>query len=488
MERGVINRLSSGIQGLDELLHGGYIAERMYLVLGGPGTGKTLLGGSFLADGLDRGENVLVINGEESREELLVNAARVGVDLGDADFLDLGPDSGFFSEERSYEIVNPRDISDDRLVEAIREAIEEFDPRRVLIDPISQLKSIEPTEYQYRKRIISFMRFLRERGTTVLVTQTPAGEHSDLKSLSDGIIRLRYSENGRRIGIRKHRVESTPDGSHGMQIRDDGIDVFPSLVPASHDREFEPKQIFSGIDGLDTLIGGGLERGTVTIISGPTGIGKSTTATEFLETAASEGVSGLIYLFEENADTFVHRSEALGIPVTELQERNLLTVEEVEPLAMSPEEFAQQVRTNVEQRNVEFVVIDGTDGYKQSLHGERANTTRRLHALTRYLRNMNVSVILTDEISQVTGLAQPTSENISYLGDNIIFMNYIERDGHIERVIGMLKKRVGKFEDTLRLFTFTDDGIEVGSPMTDVRGILEGTPELIEEPPSRHAD
>ena len=488
MERGVINRLSSGIQGLDELLHGGYIAERMYLVLGGPGTGKTLLGGSFLADGLDRGENVLVINGEESREELLVNAARVGGDLGDADFLDLGPDSGFFSEERAYQVVTPRDISGDRLVEAIREAIEEFDPRRVLIDPISQLKSIEPTEYQYRKRIISFMRFLRERGTTVLVTQTPAGEHSDLKSLSDGIIRLRYSENGRRIGIRKHRAESTPDGSHGMQIRDDGIDVFPSLVPASHDREFEPKQISSGIDGLDTLIGGGLERGTVTIISGPTGIGKSTTATEFLETAASEGVSGLIYLFEENDDTFVHRSEALGIPVTELQERNLLTVEEVEPLAMSPEEFAQQVRTNVEQRNVEFVVIDGTDGYKQSLHGERANTTRRLHALTRYLRNMNVSVILTDEISQVTGLAQPTSENISYLGDNIIFMNYIERDGHIERVVGMLKKRVGKFEDTLRLFTFTDDGIEVGSPMTDVRGILEGTPELIEEPPSRHAD
>ncbi|MFC3478880.1 ATPase domain-containing protein [Halobacterium litoreum] len=481
MDDGSLSRYSSGISGLDALLGGGYISERMYLVLGRPGTGKTILGMSFLETGLRNGENVLYIHGEESREEILVNAARVGIDLADADFLDLGPDSEFFSEDRTYELVDPRDIADDRFVEDIRERIEALDPNRVLLDPISQLEALEPSKHQYRKRIISFMRFLRERGTTVVATETmEPGQHSEIESLSDGVVELERGDTGRRVAVPKHRGVETPNGTHGLEIRGEGIEVFPALVPPSDAREFDPRPLSSGVENFDTLLGGGLERGTVTILSGPTGIGKSTTAAEFLTTAADDGTNGVVYLFEENETTFTHRAASLDIPVAECRERGDLAVSVVEPLEKSPEEFAQMVRADLDEYDAEFVVIDGISGYKQALHGNTADTTQKLHALTRYLKNVNVSVMLLDEISSVTGFAKPTSENITYLADNVVFMNYIERNGQIERVVGVLKKRVGDFENTLREFEISGDGIEVGEPLSDLRGILEGVPEVVE--------
>lgn len=475
------SRLHSGVPGLDELLRGGYIGQRMYLVLGESGAGKTLLSNSFLAEGLANGDNVLYIHGEESQEQILTNAARVGLDLTEADFLDLGPESDFFSEDRGYELVEPRDVSNEEVIERIRDAIEERDPSRILLDPIDQLRSLEPTENQYRKRIISFIRFLRERGTTVLATQTVDSLHeSDIKSLSDGIISLEHGTTGRRISVQKHRGEDTPAGKHGLSLTETGVEVFPSLVPEPRNRNFDPQQLQSGVPELDELLNGGLERGSVTIISGPTGIGKTTTATEFLANAASSGVTSYIALFEEYVEEFQYRSSNFGIPIEELREEGMLITNEVEPLTTSPEEFGQNVVSAISEHDIELVVIDGTDGYKTALYGDPSTTRQTLHALIRYLKNQNITVILTDEISQVTGVSQPTSGNLSYLADNIILQNYIEQYGHIDRVIGVLKKRLSAFEDTLRPFSITDEGIEINEPQTDIHGILEGTPQVVD--------
>lgn len=478
------SRLSSGVPGLDELLRGGYVAQRMYLVLGESGAGKTLLSNSYLETGLAADENVLYIHGEESQEQIISNAARVGIDLSGADFLDLGPDSEFFSEDRGYELVEPRDVADEAVVEQIRAAIEELDPTRVLLDPVGQLRSLEPTEAQYRKRIISFMRFLRERGTTVLATQTVDSiTESNIKSLSDGIIRLEHGTSGRRISIHKHRAVEAPSGKHGLAIREAGVEVFPSLVPEPQNREFDPRKLESGVDELDDLLGGGLERGSVTIISGPTGIGKTTTATEFLATAAAAGLTSYLALFEENLQEFTHRSSSFGIPVDEFEDEGLLITNEVEPLTISPEEFGQDVVSTVDEHDVELAVIDGTDGYKTALHGEPATTRQTLHALIRCLKNQAVTVILIDEVSQITGVSKPTSSNLSYLADNIVLLNYIEQYGHIDRVIGVLKKRLSSFEDTLRPFAITDEGIDIDDPQTDIHGILEGTPQFVDHDP-----
>lgn len=474
------NRYSSGISGLDSLLRGGFVADRIYLILGGPGAGKTLLGSKFLSTGLENDENVLYIHGEESRDDLCINAEELGINLDGADFLDLGPESEFFSQERTYDLVDPQDVEYENYITDIRDAVEEVDPNRVLIDPISQLQYVETTEYQFRKRMIAFMRFLKDRGTTVLATKTTTDLDDQLQSLSDGIITLERGEIGRRIDVVKHRGVGDRAGTHGMAIRDDNIDVFPSLIPEDHSESFNPTMIESGIDEFDAMLSGGIERGTVTILSGPSGIGKSTTATEFLETVASSGENAVAYLFEESSDMFVHRSETFDIPVTELCERGTLTLESIDPLTQSAEEFGQRARAQVEEQDAELVVIDGITGYQSALYGNEERLARKIHALTRYLKNMNVAVVLIDEIGRVTGLESPTSSNISYIADNIMFLKYVELDGRLKRVAGVVKKRIGGFEDTLREFTISEDGIEVGEPITDVRGILSGTPEWVQ--------
>ncbi|MBX0298221.1 ATPase domain-containing protein [Haloarcula nitratireducens] len=474
-------RYSSGIPGLDSLLRGGFVAERIYLVLGSPGTGKTLLGSKFLSTGLENDENVLFIHGEESRADLCLNAEELGINLDGVDFLDLGPESDFFSQERTYDLVNPQDVEYDSYIADIRGAVEDVDPDRVLIDPISQLQYVETTEYQFRKRMIAFMRFLKDRGTTVLATKTTSDFDDQLQSLSDGIIILERGEDGRRIDVVKHRGVGSRSGTHGMAIRGDGVSVFPSLIPEEHDEAFNPTQIASGIDGFDSLFGGGIERGTVTILSGPSGVGKSSTAAKFLESVASNDRNAVAYLFEESTNMFVHRSETFGIPVTELCDQGTLTLEPIDPLTQSAEEFGQRARAQVEEQDAELVVIDGINGYQSALYGETDQLARKLHALTRYLKNKNVAVVLIDEIGRVTGLQSPTSSDISYIADNIMFLKYIELDGRLKRVAGVVKKRIGGFEDTFREFTVSANGIDVGEPITNVRGILNGTPEWIQE-------
>ncbi|MCU4925123.1 AAA family ATPase [Halobacteria archaeon AArc-dxtr1] len=468
----------TGIPGLDEILHGGLVTGRLYLVTGRPGTGKTLLGMEYLQTGLEAGETVLCVHGEESEAEILANAASFGIDIEGAEFLDLGPDSDFFDANRSQDLVDTRDLESEQLIAAIRDAIEQIDPDRILLDPISQLQYIEPSEYQFRKRLISFMRFLKGRGTTVIATKTGSDTRGDseVRSLSDGVVELARGDGGRRIGVAKHRGIGQQDGTHGLEIRSNGLEVYPNLIPEHSADRFTGLQLSTSVDELDTLLGGGLECGTATFISGPTGVGKTTLGTQILTTAAKEGSKPVAYLFEEAPKTFVHRSKSIGMPISERRSAGSLAIEAVEPLTLSAEEFAQRVKQRVDEAGTDVVMIDGVDGYKVSIQGEESELGRQLHALIRYLKNRNVSVILLDETDQVTGMPSASSANISYIADNILFLNYVETSGELTKGIGVLKKRAGNFERTVREFAITPTGIRVGEPLTDVRGILEGTP------------
>ena len=192
--------LSSGVDGLDEILRGGFVPGRMYLTHGQPGTGKTMLGMHFLEEGLENGETTLFIHGEESEEEILANGAAVGIDVTDSEFLDVGPDSEFFTEDYTYDLVEPSDLEEDRYTKDIHEAIRRIDPDRVVVDPITQLRYVEANEYQFRKRILSFMRFLKEQEVTVLTTATPSADqvyNTEIQSLSDGIVALTRGDGGR---------------------------------------------------------------------------------------------------------------------------------------------------------------------------------------------------------------------------------------------------------------------------------------------------
>ncbi|MFB6301386.1 MAG: ATPase domain-containing protein [Haloferacaceae archaeon] len=476
-------RVSTGISGLDDILHGGLLPDRSYMVRGQPGTGKSILALHYLTAADARDETSLYINLEETEDDIRRNAASVGISVDDVEFLDLTPESTEFTGDRTYDVFSPGEVEEESLTETITERVRDVEPDRVVIDPMTQISYLAPDEYQFRKQILALSRFFGQAGATLLFTSqagaTPTDD--DLQFMSDGVIDLGYADIGRTIDVPKFRGSDTRSGDHVMRIRDTGIDVYPELEPGAGMAEFTAETVSSGIPELDEQLLGGIERGTVTIISGPTGVGKTTTGSQFMKEAAGRGERSAIYMFEESTGTFLERSDAVNIPVREMLGRGTLTVEEVETLEFSPQEFANKVRADVEDEGTRIVMLDGIRGYNLSIRGDEAELRRKLHRLCRYLKGKGVTVVLIDEVASVTGDFEVTRGGVSYIADNILFLRHIEMRGELRKVIGVLKKRTSDFQRTLREFEITEHGIKIGEPLTNLRGILRGTPELADE-------
>lgn len=473
------SRVSSGIEGLDTLLHGGLVPNRTYMVRGRSGTGKTIVGYHFLAEGLSNGENVLYITFEETAAELAENAATLGFEFSEVPVLDLSPTGGEFLDEESYSMLTPSEVEGQSTKSAIAEAVDEHRPDRVVIDPLSQLRHLSPDEYQFTQTAASLMRYLKDSGATTLFTSQPDAEQADegLQYLCNGSITISRTDEGRFLQIEKFRGSDFRSGTHALRIDDGrGIRLFPKIRLENHHHASTFETISSNVASLDALLGGGLERGSITLISGPSGVGKSTTATTLAKAFADRDERAALYLFEESEESFKHRSAAVGLPVSEHIESGHMALEAIEPLTLSADEFADRVRTDVEANDTKFVLIDGTAGYELSLHAEGSDLRKELHALARYLRNVGVTVVIADEIQDVTGGFRASDSHVSYLADNILFLRYIEVRGEIRKAAGVLKKRFGSFESTLRSFRIDSDGIHIGDPLDDLRGVLTGTP------------
>jgi circadian clock protein KaiC len=474
------HRLSTGIKGLDEILHGGLVPQRTYLVRGQPGTGKTTLGLHFLDAGAKIGEKLLYITLGEPAEQISTNAEALGLDGNSITFLDLSPTSVFFTEVQTYDIFSPAEVEREPTTQQIIQQVEALKPQRVFLDAMTQFRYLSSDSFQFRKQVLSFLRFLLESGATVLFTSecSESSPDDDLQFMSDGVITLEYAPIGRSISVSKFRGSDFQKGCHSMRLTDKGMKVFPRLQPEVHKQQFTVKSLSSGVPELDELLHGGLERGTVTILTGPTGVGKTTLGTQFMKEAAGRGDRSVIYAFEESEDTLLHRSESVNISVSALIKRGTLAVIPVEPLHFTPDEFASLVRQEVEENAAKIVMIDSISGYQLSLRGEDVVT--HLHALCKYLQNMGVTVILVNEMGHITGDFQATEIGISYMADNIIFLRYLEIKGELRKAIGVLKKRLSSFEKTLREMDITRYGVKVGQPLTGLRGILKGTPEWID--------
>jgi circadian clock protein KaiC len=477
------NRCRMGVAGLDEVLHGGLVPQRAYLVRGGPGTGKTTLGLHFLLTGAAAGESTLLITLESNERQLREDAAAQGLDLSEVRVLDLSPTREFFAQNQSYDIFSPADVERDPTTEQIVQTVQECRPTRVFVDAITTLRYLSPDAFQFRKQALSFLRYLVEHGATVLMSSetTASVPDDDLRFMSDGILELEVSPaHGtmrRTLSVAKLRGSDFEDGSHSLRLTARGMRVFPRLVPGAHESEFVLDQVASGVPELDEMVGGGLERGTISIFSGPSGVGKTTLGMQFMKEAASRGERSVVYAFEEQRETLLHRCEAIGIPVRGMIDEGNLSVFQVEPLRFSPAEFALLVRQEVEERGARIVMIDGISGYRLTLAGD--DLVAQLHALGRYLKNMGVTVLFINEVEGITGDFHATEAGVSYLCDNLLFLRYVEIDGELRKAIGVLKKRMGDFGKSLRELKITRHGLQVGAPLTGLRGLLTGTPEWV---------
>ncbi len=457
---------------------------RAYLVRGGPGTGKTTLGLHFLRAGATSGEPSLYITLAEPADQIRQNAQAIGLDLDGVDFLDLSPDSVFFTEGQSYDLFSPAEVERTPLTRQIQERVKRLRPRRLFLDAVTQLRYLSPDPFQFRKQVLSFLRFMAEQGATVLFLSeaSPDAPDDDVQFMSDGVINLTYAPEGRTVEVTKFRGGDFRAGRHAMRLTGQGMVVYPRLLPSRHRREFVLETLPSGTPYLDELLHGGLERGTITLITGPSGVGKTTLGVQFMKEGAGRGERSVIYTFEETVETLTHRCAAVNMPVQYMLEHGTLAVIPVEPLRFAADEFAQLVRQEVEERGARIVMIDSVSGYRLALRGE-GDLVTHLHALVKYLANMGVTVLLVNEVEYLTGDFRITDVGISYLADNVIFLRYLEINGELRKAIGVLKKRLSDFERMLRQIEITRYGIKIGAPLTRLRGILRGTPELIDAAP-----
>ena len=364
-------RLSTGVEGLDEILHGGLLPGQAYLLRGRPGAGKTTLALQFLMEGIRRGESALYVTLNESEAELRAGAAAHGWDLGDLEILEILPGDEDLSPESQYSIFHPGDVELAPTTSKITEAMERRKPTRVAFDSLTEVRLLSRDAVRYRRQVLALKGFLRARGATTLFLGESAHPEFDAEAatIAHGVIALEQElgpdgMDRRHLRVEKYRGSDYEAGVHAARIVRGGLEVYPRLVAPLKDPEFEPAALASGIAALDRLFGGGLDRGTCTMIGGNSGVGKSSLGLAFLAAAAAEGERAVLYSFDEWPAEVIHRSESIGLAVRGPMERGLLHVQKVNPLGLPPEQFCNWVRGAVEREGTRLVMIDTVNGYE----------------------------------------------------------------------------------------------------------------------------
>ncbi|HEU4521513.1 MAG TPA: ATPase domain-containing protein, partial [Thermoanaerobaculia bacterium] len=459
---------ATGIEGLDHILVGGLPRNRVYLVQGDPGVGKTTLGLQFLIEGNRQGEKGLYITLSESADELHAVAESHGWNLeGITIYEQLVGESELNDEETT--VFYPAEIELGETVRAMLLEVERIKPKRVVIDSLSEIRLLAQSSLRYRKQILALKQFFAGRNVTVLCLdeRMRSSEFHDLQlqSVPHGVIELErftplYGSARRRMQLVKIRGLNFRDGYHDFNILTGGIVVYPRLIAAEHRADVEQAQMPSGLPALDQMLGGGVDRGTSTLIMGPAGSGKSALATQYAVAAARRGERAAMFFFEESIISLKHRSATLGMPLDDLIESGRLTVRQVDPAQLQPGEFAHLVRDAVEKEQTRALVIDSLNGYLNAVPEERF-LLLHLHELLSYLGQNGVASILVYAQHGLVGMMHSTVD-VSYLADCVILLRYFEAEGKIHKAISVVKKRSSSHETAIRSLNMSGGGLRIG--------------------------
>jgi len=477
------SRIATGIEGLDKVLHGGFTADRLYLIEGMPGSGKTTLAFQFLLEGVRRGEQVLYLTLSETRSEVEGVAASHGWSLDGMNVSELMPSEDALEADEQYTVFHPSEVELSETTRRILDEVERVKPTRIVFDSLSELRLLAGGALRYRRQILALKQFFAGRRCTVLLLDDLTSTEHDLQvqSISHGALLLEHSvplfgEARRRLSVTKFRGSDFRGGYHDYAIRRGGLQVFPRLVAAESRQPSSRERIGSGLAPLDAMLGGGLERGTSTLIQGSAGTGKSTLAALFAGHCAEQGAGVALFIFDESVNTLYSRCEGLSIRLKEHVDAGRISVRQVDPAELSPGEFADAIRAAVEQQHVQLVVIDSLNGYLNSMPDEKFLVVQ-LHELLTYLGQSGVATILVAAHQGMIGGQMSTPIDASYLADAVVLLRYFEMEGEVRQAISVVKMRGGEHERSLRDFSMRKGRITIGEPLRGYRGVLTGVPE-----------
>jgi circadian clock protein KaiC len=481
---------ATGMPGLDEVLRGGLTPNRLYLVEGDPGAGKTTLALCYLLEGARQGEPGLYVTLSETKEELGAVAKSHGWSLDAINVFELIASEESLSQDSQYTMYHPSETELGETTAAILKEVERIKPRRIVFDSLSELRLLAQDPLRYRRQILAFKQFFTGRQCTVLLLddRTAASTDVEVKSIAHGVISMEqlspeYGAERRRLRVLKLRGKSYRGGFHDFRIIRGGVHVFPRLIAAEHHKDFERDLISSGVGPLDKLLGGGLHRGTSTLILGPAGSGKSSIAVRYVAAAAARGERAAMFIFDESMGTLFTRSKTTGMDLQPHVDSGRVIIQQVDPAEMSPGEFADAVRKQVESCDCKMIVIDSLNGYLNAMPEERFLTIQ-LHELLMYLGQKGITTIMVVAQHGLMGASMVAPVDVSYLADSVVVTRYFELHGRVKKAISVLKKRSGPHEPSIREIWMDGEGLHVGEPLENLRGVMTGVPVMVNDMPN----
>jgi circadian clock protein KaiC len=481
---------ATGVEGLDHVLGGGLPAHRMYVVEGDPGVGKTTLALQFLRQGVKDGETGLYITLSETKEELQGVAESHGWTLGEFPVFELAAIEQQLKDVSDTTFYQPSELELNRTTKVLTDEVERLKPQRVVFDSLSELRLLAETPLRHRRQILTLKQFFGGRKCTVLLLDDrtiPANRDAQVQSIAHGVISLEktspaYGVARRTLNVVKLRGVQFKEGYHDMVIKRGGVVVFPRLVASEHRVRFKKELFESGVAGLDSLLGGGLHRGSSTMVMGPPGTGKSTLAMKFGFEAAKRGEAVSFFIFDETLTTMAERGAEMGIDIGPYIDSGLIKVEEIDPAEISPGELMARIRVAVEERGSRMVVLDSVNGYLNAMPEERF-LSLQLHELLSYLNHKGVITMMVLAQQGLIG-AMNAPVDLTYLADTIVLLRFFEAEGLVKQAISVIKKRTGRHERSLREYYLSGDGIHVGEPLRQFHGILSGIPHILGRTPA----
>lgn len=476
---------STGIEGLDDILRGGFARRRVYLIEGTPGTGKTTTALQFLMAGAELGEKGLYITLSETRDELLETARSHGWKLSDQiEIFELAPPENLLDEQQQQSLLYSSDLELGETTRIIFNAIQKAKPTRVVIDSLSEIRLLAGGSLRYRRQILALKHYFAKHNTTVIMLDDMTSEVLDktVHSVAHAVVRLEelapiYGKERRRLRIIKYRGQEFRGGYHDFSIRPGGLVVFPRLVAAEHRASFTREALPSGVPGLDTLLGGGVERGSSALILGPAGAGKSLLTLQFVASAIARGEKAALFVFDEEINLLFDRALGLGFDLEAMRDAGSLLIEQVDAAELAPGEFTHRVRTCMQAKDLRTIVIDSLNGYQAAMPEEQF-LVLHMHELLQFLNRSGVTTFLTIAQHGLVGDMQAPVD-ITYLADTVILLRYFEANGRVRRAMSVIKKRTGAHEDTIREYQIGSNGLTVGAPLAGFQGVLRGVPTFV---------
>jgi circadian clock protein KaiC len=486
-ERAVIRSIQSGVQGLDAVLGGGVPEYSFNLIAGGPGSGKTILAHQimFANATAERPALYFTVLGEPTlkmiryqRQFSFFDADRVGSAI---QFVNL-----------SAEVMD-RNLDD--VLNHIVGEVERVKPGIVVVDSFRTIRAPDPVAGEgAMSHLERFVQRLALNLTTWEVTSFLLGEYSEEEqrnpvfTVADGILWLSQATDRnsvvRKLQVVKTRGRAPMPGLHTFRITDNGLQIFPRIPEQARKRRPQKRERLStGVPGLDEMIGGGVIAGDAVMLTGPAGSGKSTVATQFVVAGVAKGETGVIAVFEEYPEEYLARANSRNPEVGKMLDAGKLELIYLRPLDLSVDEALAAILEAVERLHAKRVVIDSLSGFEVALAPTfREDFRESLYRLVGTLTATGVTVFMTAEVSEAFSEARFTSENVSFITDEIIVQRYVEIKGELQRVMAVIKMRGSDHTHEFRTYEVTAKGVLVGGSLTEYDGIITGVPTLRAKP------